>query len=320
MFIYFDFDLSTDFKGDDNMNDLSLVLGIDFNNLLLGSYYGEKLINSKGNNVNAIKGFFFKLRMLKDIFTPDYIVFANDVSRERTFRRRIYNAYKAQRKPHDPDIVFQLRYASRLASLIGYPFISNDLYEADDILGMISRFVNDRGMTMIIASSDRDMYQLITDKTFIYSPRGKEIIDLVYMYDHYRLNPQQWIELKILQGDRSDNIPGIPGVGEKTALQLMQHFGSIENIYRNLTYLKPSLRDLLVNGRKDLDLTRELVTIVTDYTRINMTEDMLQMNERFENEVYELIEYLEIHSLFNVMKYGLFQDKEDYYGTDQDYS
>lgn len=293
------------------MFDAPVILGIDFNNLLLGSYYAQPLINQKGQNVNAIKGFFFKLKMLKDIFNPDYIVFANDVSREKTFRRKIYSAYKAQRKPHDEDIVFQLKYASQLASLIGYPFINNELYEADDILGMISRFANDNGMYMIIASSDRDMYQLVNNKTFIFSPRGRDLITLQYMQDKYQLNPYQWIELKILQGDRSDNIPGIPGIGEKTALQLMQRFHSIDNIYQNLSYLKPSLQNLLLEHRKDLDITRELVTIVTDYHLINLDINHLMMKERFENEVYSLIEYLEIYSLFNVMKYGLFQDKEE---------
>lgn len=299
-----------------------LVLGIDFNNLLLGSYYGEKLYNSKNQNVNAIKGFFFRLRMLKEMFNPGYIVFANDVSREKTFRRKIYSAYKAQRKAHDPDIVFQLKFASRLASLIGFPFINHDLYEADDVLGMISRFSEDNGMDFIIASSDRDMYQLVTEHTVVYNPRGKEIIDLNLMDERYHLNPQQWIELKMLQGDRSDNIPGIPGIGEKTAMQLMQQFGSIDNIYNNLSYLKPSLQDLLRNGRRSLPLTRELVTIVTDYTQINLSENDLQMKERFENEAYNLVRYLETESLFNVLKYGFFNDnnEEGFYGPDEDYT
>ena len=109
-----------------------LVLAIDFNNILFGSYYGAPLINSKGMNVNAIKGFFFKLRSLKETFNPDYIVMANDLSREKTFRRRMYPPYKAQRKPHDEDIITQLKYGQQLAALMGYKFINNELYEADD--------------------------------------------------------------------------------------------------------------------------------------------------------------------------------------------
>lgn len=290
--------------------DKKLVLGIDFNNLLFGSYYGENLINSKGINVNAIKGFFFKMKALKDMFDPDYIVIANDISRSKTFRRKLYAPYKAQRKEHDDDVMQQMKYASQLCALIGYPFINNELYEADDILGMISNYASEHDMTFIAVSSDRDLYQLINDNVYIYSHKNKEIIDRQYMYDKYRLTPEQWIELKMLQGDRSDNIPGIPGVGEVTALKLMQQWGSIEGIYSHLGYLKPSLRDVLVKNKDILPLTRELVTIVTDYTKIGFTEDMLNINGRFPNEIYELLSELEIYSLFNIMKYSLLLDKE----------
>lgn len=286
-----------------------IVLGIDFNNILFGSYYGEKLVNSKGINVNAIKGFFFKLKTFKDIFDPDYIVFANDISRAKTFRRKLYKPYKAQRKEHDPDVLQQMKYASQLSSLLGYPFINNEEYEADDILGMISKFVNERDIIMIIASSDRDLYQLINDNTYIFSPRNKELIDKQWLYEKYNLTPEQWIELKMIQGDRSDNIPGIPGIGEVTALKLMQQFGSIGNIYNHLGSVKPGIKELLLKGQSGLPLTRELVTIVTDYTKISLTEEMLNRQEIFVNEVYELLEELELHSLFNVMNYSLFMDK-----------
>ena len=287
-----------------------LIIGIDFNNLLFGSYYGEKLINSKGMNVNAIKGFFFKLKALKDTFDPDYIVFANDLSREKTFRRKLYKPYKAQRKDHDPDIMLQMKYASQISALLGYPFINNELYEADDILGMISKYATENDMYFIIVSSDRDLYQLINDNVFIYSYKNKEVIDKQWMYNKYKLTPDQWIELKMLQGDRSDNIPGIPGVGEVTALKLMQQFGSIESIYSHMGYHKPGLREVLKNNESILPLTRELVTIITDYTKIGFTPDMLNPNERYEQEIYNILEELELYSLFNIMNYSLFIDKE----------
>ena len=287
-----------------------LILGIDFNNLLFGSYYGEKLINSKGMNVNAIKGFFFKMKTLKDMFDPDYIVISNDISRSKTFRRKLYAPYKAQRKEHDDDVLTQMKYAAQLCSLLGYPFINNELYEADDILGMVSKYADEHNMTFIAVSSDRDLYQLITDNVFIYSHKNKEIIDKQYMHDKYKLTPNQWIELKMLQGDRSDNIPGIPGVGEVTALKLMQQWGSIEGIYSHLGYLKPALREILKNNEKILPLTRELVTIITDYTKIGLTEEMLYTKEKYPNEIYSLLEELEIYSLFNIMNYSLLLDKE----------
>ena len=117
------------------------------------------------------------------------------------------------------------------------------------------------------------------------------------------------IDLKILQGDRSDNIPGIPGIGEITALKLMQEFSSIENIYNNLSSLKPGIRDILIKGEKEIPLTRELVTIVTDYSKISLSEEMLYRKQIFVNEIYNVLEELELNSLFNVMNYSLFHDK-----------
>ena len=282
-----------------------LVLAIDFNNILFGSYYGAPLINSRGMNVNAIKGFFFKLRSLKETFNPDYIIMANDLSREKTFRRKMYPPYKAQRKPHDEDIINQLKYAQQLAALMGYKFINNEMYEADDILGMISKFLGEKDIDVIIASSDRDLYQLLDDHTFIMAPKHNELIDQQWLYERFRMTPQQWIELKMLQGDRSDNIPGIPGIGEKTALILMQKYGSIDEIYNHISELKSGLQHILQDGKKILPLTRDLVTIVRDYTKINLTEEMLIPSEPFVQEVYDLITYLEIYSLVNVVEFSL---------------
>ena len=291
------------------MENKKVVLLIDFNNVLIGSYYGQKLVNSKGVNVNAIKGFFFRIKSLKDMFDPDYIVIANDISREKTFRRKLYKPYKAQRKPLDEDIMIQMRYAQQIAALLGYPFINNELYEADDIAGMVAMFAEENGMDIIISSSDRDLYQLVTDHTFIMSPKNKDLVDKDWMLDQYHLTPDQWIELKMLQGDRSDNIPGIPGIGEVTALKLMIQFGSIENIYNNLDKVNPKIKELLVQNKDVLPLTRELVTIIRDHTKIGLTADMFNRQEIYTHEIFSLLAELELNSLFNVMSYSLIPDK-----------
>lgn len=289
--------------------DKKIVLGIDFNNMLIGSFYGEKLYNSKKINVNAIKGFFFRLKMLKDTFDPDYIIFANDLSRELTFRRKLYKPYKAQRKPLDPEIPVQMEYASRMVSLLGYKFINNPEYEADDVLGMLSKLVNDNNMYMVIASSDRDLYQLVNSDTFIYSPKNKELVDKAYMYNKYQLTPEQWIEYKMLLGDAGDNIPGIPGIGEVSALKFLHEFGTIEEIYKHLGSFKPAIRESLINSKDMLPLTRELITIITDYTRIGLNIDCLNRSEIYTNELFSLIDELEIFSLYNIMNYSLLMDK-----------
>lgn len=282
-----------------------LILGIDFNNIVLSSYYGEKLINSKGMNVNAVKGFFFKLKSLKDTFNPDYIVLANDIGRTRTFRRKMFQDYKAQRKAMDPNIQEQFRAVHRLCALLGYPIINNELYEADDILGMISKFACDHDMDMVIVSSDRDMYQLINEHVMIFDPRKKVLIDEEYLMEQYKLTPSQWIDLKILQGDASDNIPGIKGIGSTSALSLMQRFGSIDKIYKCIDQIKRRLKTALLLGKNDINITRILVTIVTDYTKINLTESMLQRMRIFEQEIYHELDLLEIPSLIYIMRYNL---------------
>lgn len=292
------------------MEQKKLMIAIDFNNVLFSSYYSQKLINSKGINVNAVKGFFFKIKSIKEMFEPDYIVFANDISREKTFRRKLYKPYKAQRKSHDEDIMKQMKYASQLVALLGYPFINNELYEADDVLGMLSRFAGDNNMNIIIISSDKDLYQLIDNHSFIMSPRNQDVLDKAWMMDHYRLTPQQWIELKMLQGDRGDNIPGIPGIGEVSALKLMHQFGSIENIYNNLSKVNPKIKELLGKNESILPLTRTLVTIVTDYTLIDLKMDMIERQEIYVHEIFSLLGELELESLFNVMTYSLLPQKQ----------
>jgi DNA polymerase-1 len=269
------------------------------------------MINSHGHNVNAVKGFFYKMQNLRNMFDPDYIVFGSDLSREKTFRRKMFKDYKAQRKPKDEDIIRQLKWINQLTALMGFPIINNETYEADDVLGMISRLGEANGDTVIIVTSDRDLYQLVTDKVNILNPRTGDLIDRDYIYDKYHLTPEQWIDLKILQGDRSDNIPGVAGIGEVTALSLMQTYGSIDEIYKNINYLKPRIKDALILGRNVIPLTRDLVTIVTDYTKIDLTYDMISRQRKYPNEVFGMIMELEIPSLVNVIRYSLLPEKEE---------
>ena len=293
------------------MNDRKTILAIDYNNVLFTSYYGEKLVNSNGQNLNAVKSFFNKIRSFKETFEPDYIVFANDLSRSSTFRRKMYPGYKAQRKPMDPDIFNQMKIASKLVGLLGFQFINNPLYEADDILGMIAHWGMDHDMDTVIISSDRDLYQLVSTHTYIMSPRNNDLIDLDYMHDMYQLTPSQWIDLKILQGDQSDNITGVRGIGNKTATQLMLEYGSVDNIYNHLSELKPNVRDNLINGRNDIPTTRTLVTIVTDYSKINLEESMLFRKAPFTVAIYSYLNEIELPSLIIPMKYSLLPQLND---------
>lgn len=284
-----------------------IVLCIDFNNVVFMSYYSQPLLNNKNMNVNAIKGFFYKLKSYIETFNPTHIVVCTDISRSKTFRRKLYKPYKSQRKESDQDIVLQMEYVSRLISLLGIPIINNELYEADDLLGMISRLVSDNmeDTDTVIVSSDKDLYQLIDDHTFIMNPKNGEIIDSYWLEDNYKLTPDQWIELKMLQGDRGDNIPGIPGIGEVSALRLITEYNDIENIYKHLNQVKPKISDLLIRHKDDLDLMRKLVTIVTDYKLLDLNVDMLKMKDPIASEILLILNELELYSLINIFNYDL---------------
>jgi DNA polymerase-1 len=278
-----------------------LILGIDFNNMIYGSYYGNPLYNKQGKNVNAIRGFFTKFQLIFDNLDPDYVVFANDLSRTNTFRRKLYENYKAQRKPTDDDVIFQVQQTSILVKALGFKFLNDPLYEADDILGMVSKWCVDNNHDMVIISSDRDLYQLINEHVQIYSFIKHEMINSEYMEEHYKLTPSQWIELKMIQGDPSDNIPGIKGIGKVTAQELMDQYGNINNIYANINNLKNGIRDKLIAGSDTLPLMRELVTIVTDYNKINFDLNLLKRSKPDQETISNVLYYLQIPSLIPVL-------------------
>ena len=284
-----------------------IILIIDFANVAYSGWYSKPDINHSGHNVNAVMVFYSRLRALKQTFDPTYLVIAEDMGRTKTFRRKMYPQYKAQRKPLDPDIGQQMAIIRSLNQALGFPRISNELFEADDIVGMVSKWGDEHDFDSVIISSDRDMYQLVSDHTYVMSPKDNTLIDLEYMKEIYGLTPEQWIDLKILQGDGADNIPGIKGIGKKTALELMQQFKSIENIYSNLQYIKPHLRDLLIAGKNDVPLMRDLVTIITDYTKIDLNESKLHRHE----PMYDIIDdtmqrYGLWPALGGTMQYGMY--------------
>ena len=284
-----------------------ILLIIDFANVAYSGWYTKNDINHIGYNINAIIVFYNRLRALKQTFDPTYLVMAEDMGRANTFRRKMYPLYKAQRKEADPDITKQMIIIRALNQSLGFARISNELFEGDDIVGMVAKWGDEHGFDSVIVSSDRDMYQLVTDHTYVLSPKDNTLISPQYMKEVYELTPQQWIELKILQGDGADNIPGVKGVGRKTALELMQQFGSIENIYQNLQYIKPHLRELLIAGKNDIPLMRNLVTIITDYTKINLTESKLYRHPPIDDDVNSIMnQYGLWHALGNTISYGMY--------------
>ena len=222
------------------MKKLALVDGNSIANRAFYGIMGNKMLMTKdGKYTNAVYGFLAILFKLLEDEKPDYIAVAFDL-KAPTARHKMYEGYKANRKGMPEELAQQMPIIKETLRAMNIDIIEKEGYEADDVLGTLSRYGEKQGLEVTILSGDRDTFQLATDKVTIRIPRtkgGKTETDLFnreHIKEVYGLEPKQLIEVKGLQGDTSDNIPGVPGIGEKTALKLIQEYGSIQNLYEKL--------------------------------------------------------------------------------------
>ncbi|MBR7133698.1 MAG: DNA polymerase I [Clostridia bacterium] len=245
------------------------LLAIDGNSIINRAFYGIKLLTTKdGQYTNAVYGFINILHKLCEMENPDGVAVAFDL-KAPTFRHEKYSEYKAGRKGMPPELASQMPILKEWLTLSGYTCIECAGYEADDILGTLASVCEQSGNECVISTGDRDSLQLISDRTRVLLAATRmghpEIINYTKeaLFEKYGLTPEEMIELKSLMGDSSDNIPGVPGVGEKTATDLITRFHSIDNIYADLEAIdiKDSVRKKLEAGRESAYLSRELGTI-----------------------------------------------------------
>ncbi|MGN0655512.1 MAG: DNA polymerase I [Ruminiclostridium sp.] len=241
------------------------LLVIDGNSILNRAFYGIRLLsNKKGVFTNAITGFFNIYLKLIANFSPDGAAVAFDL-KAPTFRHKQYDGYKAGRKGMPEELHMQLPYVKEILRAMNIPVIECEGYEADDILGTLSAVCDKSGNECIISTGDRDSFQLITDKVNVNLASMKE--DVFYtpakIMEVYGVTPPEMIEVKALMGDSSDNIPGVPGIGEKTALALIGKYHNIDNIYADLdaAEVTKSVRAKLESGKESAYLSRFLGTI-----------------------------------------------------------
>jgi len=244
------------------------LLAIDGNSILNRAFYGIKLLtNKKGQFTNAIFGFMnIYLRNIGDI-KPDAVAVAFDL-RSPTFRHKAVSYYKANRKGMPPELAEQLPRVKELLGLMGVKVIECEGYEADDILGTLSKLCSDSGNECYVLTGDRDSLQLIDDKVTVVLATNKENIYYTpdrFMED-YGFEPIKLIDLKALMGDSSDNIPGVAGIGEKTATTLIKEYGSVENLYENYedSSLTKGVKAKLAAGADSAKESKWLATIVRD--------------------------------------------------------
>lgn len=248
---------------------MSTLLMIDGNSMANRAFYGvPHLTNAKGVPTNAVYGFLNTLQAVIERFRPDALFVAFDISK-KVFRHERYADYKGTRTGMPEDLLVQMPLIKEALSYMNIETFGLEGYEADDIIGTMSAHQTALGGESIILSGDRDLFQLVGEHVTVCFPQSKgqemEIVTPEYLAEHYALTPELVIEMKGLMGDKSDNIPGVAGVGEKTAKKLLADYGTVENLYAHLEDLKgKKLYDKLLAGKEDALLSKELATIKRD--------------------------------------------------------
>ncbi len=281
-----------------------LVL-IDGHSILNRAYYGvPDLSNARGLHTNAIYGFLNIMFKILEEEHPDYLAVAFDVHAP-TFRHQMYEAYKGTRKPMPEELREQVPVMKEVLRAMKITIMEQAGLEADDILGTLAKKAQAQGLEVSLVSGDRDLLQIATEQIKIRIPKtkmGRTEIEDYYAEDVkalYQVTPAQFIELKALMGDTSDNIPGVPKVGEKTAISLMTQYGSIENIYAHLEEIsKKSIRESLAQNRDLADLSKKLATIRTDCD-LTLDYEQARAEGYFTPEAYQLFKQLEFKNMLN---------------------
>lgn len=239
------------------------VLLVDGHHLAYRTFFALKgLTTSRGEPVQAVYGFAKSLlKALKEDGDVAIVVFD---AKAPSFRHEAYEAYKAGRAPTPEDFPRQLALIKELVDLLGLVRLEVPGFEADDVLATLAKKAEREGYEVRILSADRDLYQLLSPRVHLLHPEG-EVLTPKWLYERYGLTPEQWVDFRALTGDPSDNLPGVPGIGEKTALKLLKEWGSLEEILKNLDRVKPErVREAIRNNLDKLQVSLELSRLRTD--------------------------------------------------------
>ncbi len=277
------------------------VILVDGNNLMFRSFYatlysGSIMTNKEGFPTNALYGFVNMMHKIIDEEKPEYIMVAFDIG--KTFRHEKYDYYKGKRDETPDDLKKQFPVAKKILNAMGIKYFEKEGYEADDIIGTFAKKVDENDdFVATIVSSDKDLLQLISDDVSVKLLKPKDYIRMnkQVFFDTYGLEPIKMIDLKSLMGDASDNIPGVKGIGEKTALKLLQEYGSLDGVYKNIDNIKGANHDKLVNDKENAYMSYDIATIYrevpidTDFNSIRYTGEAT-------DELIEIYNDLDFHS------------------------
>lgn len=285
-----------------------LVL-IDGNSIMNRAFYGimgsKTLTTKDGKYTNAIYGFLAILFKLLEDEKPEYIAVSFDL-KAPTARHKLYDGYKANRKGMPNELAEQMPIIKEVLKAMNIDIVEKEGYEGDDIIGTLSKYGEEKGLEVIILSGDRDTFQLATDNVKIHIPRTKagktetEIYDRNKVKEVYGIEPKQLIEVKGLQGDTSDNIPGVPGIGEKTALSLIQKYETIDNLYKKL---EAGEDDLKGKQKEKIEENKDLAYLSRTLGEINTQVPINDTLEELKTEEWDKPKVLEIFKELNFKRY-----------------
>ena len=285
------------------MDSKKLVL-VDGHSILNRAFYGmPDLTNAAGLHTGAVFGFLNILFKILDEEKADYLTVAFDVHAP-TFRHEIYKEYKGTRKPMPEELREQVPLIKKVLKSMGVQIREQAGLEADDILGTLARRGEAEGMEVSLLSGDRDLLQIATEHTCIRIPKtrqGQTVIENYYADDvlkTYQVTPEGFIHVKALMGDSSDNVPGVPKVGEKTATQLIVDYGSVDGVYAHLDEIKkPALRKNLAENEDLARLSLVLVTIKTDCSLGQFDPESARVGDLFNEASYNMFKKLELNNI-----------------------
>ena len=291
---------------------MKTFLIIDGNSIMNRAYYGLSVnMTSKYANIhtNAIYGFLNIYWMILDKITPDYIAVSFDL-KAPTFRHKMYAEYKGTRKPMPDELKEQMPVIKEILSAMNVPILQLEGYEADDILGTVANKNSKNDIFTYILSGDKDSFQLISDKTSVIIPTtrfGKteySIYTPSMLKEKQNIEPYQVVHIKSLMGDTSDNIPGVKGIGEKTAYSLIEKYSTLENIYNNIDTLDttPKIRQKLIDSKDIAFLSKELATINKD----------VPIEIDYDKCIYSDVDLNKLYRLFKSLEFNKFMQKYDF--------
>ena len=284
------------------------LLLIDGNSIMNRAFYGimgNKMLSSNGKYTNAVYGFLAILFKNLEDLNPDYIAVSFDL-KAKTERHKLYEGYKANRHGMPDELAQQMPMIKEVLKAMNIDIVEMEGYEGDDILGTLSKYGEKQGLDVTILSGDRDTFQLATDKVTIRIPRTKQgktetdEYDRKKVIEEYGLEPRALIEVKGLQGDTSDNIPGVPGIGPKTAISLIQKYGTIENLYKSI---EEGTDDLKGKNKENIVENKDMALLSKTLGEINVNVPLEDTLEDLKIEQWDRVKVLELFREWNFKRF-----------------